>query len=105
MQRVFGFSQRLPNSLLSDDLIDPQYLSENPHEDFARSEKLRQAATRAWAALDNRSRLLKVFKARHRVQQTFAEGEEPPQAKSKNKKKKNKGASSNTEFVQSISTS
>ena len=26
MQRVFGFTHRLPNSLLSDDPIDPEYL-------------------------------------------------------------------------------
>ena len=28
-QRVFGCSARLPNSLLSDDLIDPEFLSES----------------------------------------------------------------------------
>ena len=42
---------------------------------FERSEKLRQAATRAWAALDNRARLLKSFRGRHRVQHTFQEGD------------------------------
>ena len=43
--------------------------------DFERAEKLRQAATRAWAALDSRARLLKSFRGRHRVQQTFQEGD------------------------------
>jgi len=75
MQRVFGFTHRLPGSLLSDDVIDPQYLSEDPLQDFNRSEQLRQAATRAWAATDNRARLLKVLRARHRIPQTFTEGQ------------------------------
>ena len=75
MQRVFGAAQRLPNSLLSDDPIDPSYLSEDPSVEFERSEKLRQAALRAWAALDNRARLLKAFRGRHRVQETFQEGQ------------------------------
>ena len=75
MQRVFGFSNRLPASLLSDDHIDPAYLAEDPHTDFQRSEELRQAATRAWAAVDNRSRFLKAFRARHRTPQNFTEGQ------------------------------
>ena len=75
MQRVFGFSHRLPNSLLSDDIIDPLYLSQDPLEDFHRAEQLRQAATRAWAALDNRTRMLKVLRARHRTPQSFTEGQ------------------------------
>ena len=75
MQRVFGFTQRLPNSLLSDDGIDPSYLSEDPLKDFKRSEELRQAALRSWAAMDNRARMLKVLRARHRTPQTFTEGQ------------------------------
>ena len=75
MQRVFGFSHRLPNSLLSDDIIDPLYLSQDPLEDFHRAELLRQAATRAWAALDSRTRMLKVLRARHRTPQNFTEGQ------------------------------
>ena len=58
MQRVFGFSHRLPGSLLSDDLIDPSYKSEDPLKVFERAEGLRRAATRAWAALDSRERVL-----------------------------------------------
>ena len=75
MQRVFGMSQRLPSSLLSDAIIDPSYLGENTMSDFERSENPRQAATRAWAALDNRARPLKSFRGRHRVPQTFQEGD------------------------------
>ena len=75
MQRVFGFTTRLPNSLLSDDPIDPSYLSTDPLTDFTRAEKLRQAATRAWAAQDSRQRLLHSLRARHRTPQTFAEGQ------------------------------
>ena len=74
-QRVFGFTPRLPNSLHSDDAIDPGLLSENPLQDFQRSEELRAAATRAWASLDNRSRLLKSFRARHRTPHHFTEGQ------------------------------
>ena len=33
----------MPNSLASDDVVDAQYLSENHHGDFARSEKLKFA--------------------------------------------------------------
>ena len=75
MQRVFGMSLRLPGSLLSDDGIDPSYLSEDPLKDFERAEVLRRAATRAWAALDSRERLLKSFRARHRTPQVFNEGQ------------------------------
>ena len=75
MQRVFGISNRLPNSLLSDDSIDPGLLSLNPLTDFQRSEELRAAATRSWAALENRSRLLKVLRARHRTPQNFTDGQ------------------------------
>ena len=75
MQRVFGFTHRLPNSLASDDPIDPMYLSEDPLEDFRKAEELRQAATRAWSALDNRVKLLKALRARHRTPQTFVEGQ------------------------------
>ena len=45
MQRVFGFTHRLPDSLLSDDPIDPEYLIQNPLQDFQRAEDLRRAAT------------------------------------------------------------
>ena len=55
----WGYTARLPNSLLSDDGTDPEYTRENPLADFQRSEVLRQAATRAWAAQDNRTKLLK----------------------------------------------
>ena len=61
--------------MLSDDIIDPLYLSQDPLEDFHRAELLRQAATRAWAALDNRTRMLKVLRARHRTPQNFTEGQ------------------------------
>ena len=75
MQRVFGFTQRLPASLLSDDPIDPEFLSESPLKDFQRSQDLRRAATRAWASLDSRVRLQKVLRARHRTPQSFTEGQ------------------------------
>jgi hypothetical protein len=75
MQRVFGFSTRLPNSLVSDDVIDPMYLNEDPLEDFRRAEDLRRAATRAWVALDSRTRLQRILRARHRTPQVFTEGQ------------------------------
>ena len=75
MQRVFGFTHRLPGSLVSEDAIDASYLTERPLEDFRRAEELRQAATRAWAATDSRSRLLKALCARHRKSETFREGQ------------------------------
>ena len=67
MQRVFGTTQRLPGSILSDDPIDPALLSTNPIADYQRSEEMRVAATRAWAATDSRRRLKRSLKARHRV--------------------------------------
>ena len=66
IQRVFGFSTRLPASLLSDDAIDPAYLHVDPIEDFQRAETLRRAALRAWAALDSSDKITKALKARHR---------------------------------------
>ena len=50
-------------------------MTDNPLGDFRRSEDLRRAATRAWAAVDARSRLPKVLRARHRVPETFTEGQ------------------------------
>ena len=71
MQRVFGFTHRLPNSLVSDDVIDPNYLSEHPMDDFVKAQQLRQAAQKAWAAIDSRSKILKVLRARHRPPENF----------------------------------
>ena len=51
------------------------YLSENPLQDFQRAEQLRTAALRAWAAVDNRTRLLKVLRAKHRIPERFTEGQ------------------------------
>jgi hypothetical protein len=75
MQRVLGYTARLPNSLLSDDGIDPEYTCDNPLSGFQRSEALRQAATRAWAAQDSRTKILKVLRARHRPPATVANGQ------------------------------
>ena len=72
---MFLVSHRLPDSLLSDDPIDPEYLSVNPCQDFQRAEDLRRAATKAWASMESRSRLQKVLRARHRIPQTFSEGQ------------------------------
>ena len=38
MQRVLGYTARLPNSILSDDGIDPEYTCDKPLADFQRSE-------------------------------------------------------------------
>ena len=75
MQRVFGFNTRLPASLTSDDVIDPVYMYDNASSDFKRSVEIRNAATRAWAALDSRDRLRKGLKARHRLVENFTEGD------------------------------
>ena len=71
MQRVFGFTHRLPNSIVSDDVIDPNYLSEHPMDDFVKAQQLRQAAQKAWAAIDSRNKILKVLRARHIDRQTI----------------------------------
>ena len=47
-QRVFGSSLRLPGSLLSDDPIDRQLLTEDPYTNFHRTNKMRTAAQRAF---------------------------------------------------------
>ena len=75
LQRVFGFSPRLPASLLSDDAIDPAYLTDDPLDDFKRSEELRVAATRAWARLDSRDRLRRALTSRHRIPEEVFEGQ------------------------------
>ena len=68
-------NQRLPNSLLSDDAIDPALLSENPMADFQRAEEMRVSANRAWMALDSRARMQRSLRARHRVPvASFTEG-------------------------------
>ena len=63
-QRVFGMSMRLPGSLLSDDAIDPFYMYDDPTTQLHRDAELRQAATRAWAATDSRTRIKKALPAR-----------------------------------------
>ena len=74
LQRVFGLNHRLPNSLLSDDAIDPELLCDNPLTDFQRSEEMRAAAQKGWLGLDSRSRMLKALRSRHRMPHTFSEG-------------------------------
>ena len=46
---------------MSDDAIDPEYLNEDPASEVRKAEELRQAATRSWAAMDNRARVLKAL--------------------------------------------
>ena len=75
MQRVFGENPRLPDSLLSDDAIDPALLCENPSVDYQRAAEMRVAATRAWAALDSRTRMQRSLRARHRTTHNFVEGQ------------------------------
>ena len=70
MQRASGFTQGLPANLLSDDPIDPEYLSTDPVQDFHRAEDLRRAAMKAWTFLDSRTRMLRVLRARHRMPPT-----------------------------------
>ena len=74
-QRVFGMSMRLPGSLLSDDYIDPCYMYDAPHPQYARDAELRQAATRAWAALDSRTRIKKALSAKPAKQEHHSEGD------------------------------
>ena len=75
MQRVFGLAQRLPATLLSDDPIDPEYLSTDPVRDFHRAEDLRRAAMKAWTAMGSRTRLLRVVRACRRITPSFAKGQ------------------------------
>ena len=75
LQRVFGITPRLAGSILSDDTIDSHLVVDNELEDYERAEELRQAATRAWAAVDERTRLQRSLRAKHRLPQTFVEGQ------------------------------
>ena len=75
LQRVFCENPRLPDSLLSDDAIDPALLCENPSTDYQRAAEMRVAATRAWAALDSRTRMQRSLRARHRTTHNFVEGQ------------------------------
>lgn len=67
IQRLLGFSPRLPSSLLSDDPIDSSLLSQDPLADFQRSEELRRAATVAVAQSDAREGLARLSRAKHRM--------------------------------------
>eukprot|EP00971_Amphidinium_carterae_P352936 6492777-Amphidinium_carterae.1 len=64
-QRVFGTERGIPDSL-----ICPSQRSalvyEGPLEQMRNADLVRQSATRAWAALDNRERLLRASRAKHR---------------------------------------
>eukprot|EP00959_Pyramimonas_sp_CCMP1952_P384077 8049375-Pyramimonas_sp.AAC.1 len=71
MQRVFGFTQHLSATLLSDDPIDPECLSTDPIEDIHRAAELRRAAMKAWTAMNSRIRLLRDDRARHRIPPAF----------------------------------
>ena len=75
LQRIFGFSPRLPNSVLADDLLDRELLSQDQTTDFRRSEELRRAATAAVAQSDARTGLHKVSRVRHRLQVQYSEGD------------------------------
>lgn len=47
-QRVFGSSLRLPASLLSDDYVDREFLTEPQTDYMLRTAKIREAAMKAW---------------------------------------------------------
>ena len=47
-QRAFGVNPRLPGSLLSDDLLNPELLQESASSDMRRSWEIREAASMAW---------------------------------------------------------
>ena len=68
-------SMRSPGSLLSDDYIDPTYMYDDPTTQFARDAELRQAATRAGAALDSRTRIKKALSAKPAKQEHHSEGD------------------------------
>eukprot|EP00971_Amphidinium_carterae_P353043 6492804-Amphidinium_carterae.1 len=64
-QRVFGSERGIPDSL-----ICPSQRSalvyEGPLEQMRNADAVRQCATRAWATSDNRDRLLRASRAKHR---------------------------------------
>ena len=66
--RVFGSSLRLPGSLLSDDPIDRQWLTADPHTDFQRTNDMRSAAQRALFKQNSARAVQAAGLARHRSQ-------------------------------------
>ena len=67
-QRVFGSNLRLPGSLLSDDPIDRQLLTADPHTDLQRTNDMRSAAKRALFKQNSARAVQAAGLARHRSQ-------------------------------------
>ena len=67
-QRVFGYSLRLPGSLLSDDPIDRQLLTADPYTNFHRANEMRTAAQRASLKQNSARAVQAAGLARHRSQ-------------------------------------
>eukprot|EP00971_Amphidinium_carterae_P116233 2302665-Amphidinium_carterae.3 len=65
-QRVFGTEMGIPDSLICPSQCSAS-IYEGPLEQMRNAHAMRQAATRAWATMDNRERLLRASRAKHRV--------------------------------------
>ena len=75
LQRVLGYSHRLPRSVTSDDPIDPHVLPGGNNEDWERAQTARVAALRAFAEEDSKQRLGRAAAARSRTRKEFARGD------------------------------
>eukprot|EP00971_Amphidinium_carterae_P336272 6472541-Amphidinium_carterae.1 len=64
-QRVFGSERGIPDSLICPSQRSA-LIYEGPLEQMRNADAVRQAATRAWSTLDNRERLLRASRAKHR---------------------------------------
>ena len=67
LQRVLGYSHRLPRSITSDDPVDPHVVPDGNNEDWERAQTVRVAALRASAEEDSKQRLGRAAAARSRT--------------------------------------
>ena len=75
MQRLLGWSLRLPGSMLSDDPLDPQLMVQSAGDEVRRMLHLRQVAQEAYIKSQSETALSKARNSRNRTPQKFLPGE------------------------------
>ena len=75
MQRVFGYSLRLPRTLTSVDAIDPYGIPFDDREEYQRSHDIRMEAMKSFIEEDARLKLGRAARGRARTREDLQRGD------------------------------
>ena len=74
-QRQIGQWPRMPNSLMSDETIDPALQSQTQTDEFERTLEMRRVAQDAFMKLSSKEAAARALRARPRIQQEYKSGD------------------------------